>query len=115
MLKQVSRKLFSAKVIVLGVLAAGGYMLYKHPPVKSIARQEVGIRLNRLTGSTTQLSEGVALMIPGMHDLRRYSLQDQLYRPERSAKANGEAPFQSSEGLSLGVEMTIRYALDSNK
>ena len=115
MLKQVSRRIFSAKVIVLGALAAGGYALYKHPPVENVERREVGIRLNRLTGSTTEVKEGVALMIPGIHDLRRYSLQDQLYRPERSSKANGEAPFQSSEGLSLGVELTIRYALDPDK
>jgi len=38
-----------------------------------------------------------------------------MYRPERSAKASGEAPFQSSEGLSIGVELTIRYALDPSK
>jgi regulator of protease activity HflC (stomatin/prohibitin superfamily) len=114
-LKRVTRKVINAKVIVLGLLAASGYTIYKHPPLESIARREVGIRLNRVTGSTTQVNEGVALMIPGIHDLRRYSLQDQLYRPERSIKANGEAPFQSSEGLSLGVELTIRYALDPDK
>jgi regulator of protease activity HflC (stomatin/prohibitin superfamily) len=107
--------LVSAKVVVLGVLAGAGYAAYQHPPIENIERREVGIRLNRLTGSTTQVNEGVALMIPGIHDLRRYSLLDQLYRPERSSKANGEAPFQSSEGLSLGVELTIRYALDPDK
>src|SRR5438309_589583 len=31
---------------------------------------------------------------------------------ESDAKAVGEAPFQSVEGLSLGVEVTVRYALD---
>ena len=105
----------SAKVIALGVLAAAATSLYKHPPVANVERREVGVRLNRLTGATTQLNEGVVLVLPGVHDLRRYSLQDQLYRPERSSKANGEAPFQSSEGLSLGVELTIRYALDPDK
>jgi len=114
-LKQVSRSLLSTKVIVLAALAAGGYALYKHPPVENIGHQEVGVRLNRLTGSTTPLGEGVVLMVPGLHELRRYSLQDQMYRPERSAKASGEAPFQSSEGLSIGVELTIRYALDPTK
>lgn len=33
----------------------------------------------------------------------------------RSNKAGGEAPFQSSEGLSIGVELSIRYALDPTK
>jgi regulator of protease activity HflC (stomatin/prohibitin superfamily) len=110
--KQVSRRLFSARVVVLVALAAGGYALYKHPPVESVGHREVGVRVNRLSGSTATLGEGVALVIPGIHELRTYSLQDQLYRPQRSSKANGPAPFQSSEGLSLGVELTLRYALD---
>jgi len=113
--KEASRRLLNAKLIVLGVVAAGGYALYKHPPVESIARNEVGLRLNRLTGSTSQLGEGAALALPGIHEVRRFSLQDQTYRPERSAKAGSEAPFQSSEGLSLGVELSIRYALDPSQ
>jgi regulator of protease activity HflC (stomatin/prohibitin superfamily) len=86
--------------------------VYRHPPVESIARQEVGVRLNRITGTSTRLGEGLALALPGIHEIRRYSLQDQTYAPARSSKADGEAPFQSSEGLSLGVELSIRYALD---
>ena len=113
--KQVSRKLLRARVVVLVALAAGGYALFKHPPVESVGHREVGVRLNRLTGSTTTLGEGAALVVPGLHELRTYSLQDQLYRPQRSSKADGEAPFQSSEGLSLGVELTLRYALDPTK
>jgi len=38
-----------------------------------------------------------------------------MYHPERSSKADGPAPFQSAEGLSLGVDLTIRYALDPTK
>ena len=110
--KQVSRRLFSARVVGLVALAAGGYALYEHPPLQSVGHREVGVRVNRLSGSTATLGEGVALVIPGIHELRTYSLQDQLYRPQRSSKANGPAPFQSSEGLSLGVELTLRYALD---
>jgi regulator of protease activity HflC (stomatin/prohibitin superfamily) len=114
-LKEASRNLLSAKIIIMGVAAFAAYVVYKHPPMESVGRQEVGLRLNRLTGSTTQLGEGLALVIPGVHDLRRYSLQDQTYSPTRSSKADGEAPFQSSEGLSLGVELSIRYALDPTK
>jgi len=111
-LKRVSRQLFSAKFMVLAGVAASGYALYRHPPLESVDRREAGIRVNRMTGSTTQLGEGVALVIPGMHELRVFALQDQIYRPTRSEKANGPAPFQSSEGLSLGVELAIRYAID---
>jgi len=103
-LKEASRNLLSTRIIVLGVVAACGWTVYRHPPVESIARQEVGVRLNRLTGTSTRLGEGIALALPGIHEIRRYSLQDQTYAPTRSSKADGEAPFQSSEGLSLGVE-----------
>lgn len=113
--KQTARRVFNRKVLVLAILAAGAYELYQHPPVETIGSQQVGIRLNRLTGSVTEVGEGMCLMIPGIHSLRRFPLQDQIYRPTGSAKANGAAPFQSSEGLSIGVELAIRYALDPAK
>ena len=71
--------------------------------------------LNRLTGTSAPVGEGVVLLLPGVHELRRYPLQDQVYRPLRSTRAGGEAPFQSAEGLSLGVELAIRYALDPSR
>src|SRR5262249_40857950 len=43
---------------------------------------------------------------------RVFSLRDRLYRPSQSASADGAAPFQSLEGLSLGVDLSVRYALD---
>ena len=49
------------------------------------------MRLNQLTGSTSEVRDGAILVIPGLHELRRYSLLDQVYRPTRSAKADGEA------------------------
>jgi regulator of protease activity HflC (stomatin/prohibitin superfamily) len=112
--KAVTRVL-NRKVLVLAIIVLGGYELYRHPPIASIGPQQVGVRLNGLTGSVTELGEGVCLMIPGIHSLRRFPLQGQIYRPERSAKADGPAPFQSSEGLSIGVELAIRYALDTKK
>lgn len=110
--RDTSRKLLSVRTVVLALAVAGGWWLYRHPPFESIGRGEAGIRLNRFTGSTQVLGEGAAFALPGLHAIRRYPLQDQTYAPTRSAKADGEAPFQSSEGLSLGVELSIRYALD---
>jgi regulator of protease activity HflC (stomatin/prohibitin superfamily) len=111
-LRSAAMRVLNRKVLVLALIALGGYELYRHPPIATIAPQQVGIRLNGLTGSVTELGEGVCLMIPGIHSLRSFPLQDQIYRPERSAKADGPAPFQSSEGLSIGVELAIRYAVD---
>jgi len=100
------------RLIVIALLAAAGYALYANPPLQNLARGEVGVRSNQLTGAMIEAREGVVWVIPGLHHLRRYSLLDQLYRPARSSKADGEAPFQSVEGLSLGVDLTVRYALD---
>ena len=102
---------------IAGALAAIGlvYGVATHLPFASIGENEVGLRLNQLTGRTTELHEGAALVVPGLHRLRVYSMKDHLYKPDRSAKATAAAPFQSSEGLSLGVELTIRYALDPSK
>ncbi|GGC95969.1 SPFH domain-containing protein [Undibacterium terreum] len=112
---QVDRSRLGRRVLILGLSGLAVYGLYKHPPVQNIAHGQVGVRINQLTGNATELHEGLAFAVPGLHDVRRYSLLDQIYRPEGSSRADGEAPFQSIEGLSLGVDLTIRYALDQSK
>ena len=94
-------------LIALAVAGLGGYALYSHPPMQSVERGEVAVRINQLTGGSSELREGAVLVIPGLHELRRFPLRDQVYRPEGDG-----APFQSVEGLSLGVDITVRYALD---
>ena len=102
-------------LIVGGLLAFGGYALYANPPMQSVDRGEIGIRINQLTGGVTEVQEGAILVLPGLHSLRRFSLRDQLYRPEDGSSARGAAPFQTVEGLSIGVDVTVRYALDPAK
>ena len=101
--------------VLAGVLVFAGCVLYKYPPMQSIGRGEVGVRMNQLTGGVSEWRDGSALVIPGLHDARRYSLRDQMYRPEQISRADGPAPLQSVEGLSLGVDLTVRYALDPSK
>jgi regulator of protease activity HflC (stomatin/prohibitin superfamily) len=99
---------------VLALCALGGVAaaIAIARPVRSVAPGEVAIRTNRINGRMTELGEGLRLMLPGLHELRRYSLRDQIYRPKQAAKSDGEAPFQSAEGLSIGVDVAVRYALD---
>ncbi|MES2106515.1 MAG: SPFH domain-containing protein [Pseudomonadota bacterium] len=103
------------RLTLAAAAAAIGYGLYTHPPVQNIAHGKVGVRINQLTGTATELHEGLAFALPGLHEVRLYTLLDQMYRPEGSSRADGKAPFQSIEGLSLGVDLTIRYALDPAK
>lgn len=99
-------------LVLLALVAAAGYALYSHPPVKTVGRGELGVRANRLTGKLTEWREGSAFVLPGLHEARVFSVRDQVYRPVQSSRADGPAPFQSLEGLSLGVDVTVRYALD---
>jgi regulator of protease activity HflC (stomatin/prohibitin superfamily) len=84
-------------------------------PIRSIPAGTAGVRVNRLTGGMTILDEGWALAIPGIHEFRTYPLHDQVYRPVDAVKASGSGAFQSVEGLSLGIDVSVRWALDPEK
>ena len=73
------------------------------------------MRINRLTGGIAVLGEGPAMVLPLLQELRRYPLRDQVYKPTASASAEGAAPFQTVEGLSVGVSVAVRYALDRDR
>jgi regulator of protease activity HflC (stomatin/prohibitin superfamily) len=100
---------------ILVLAAAGGiaaYSIHQHPPVRTVGHGEAGVRENRLTGEITQWGDGSVLVLPFVHEMRVFPMRDQTYRPVNMAKATGSAPLQSLEGLSLGVDLTVRYALD---
>jgi regulator of protease activity HflC (stomatin/prohibitin superfamily) len=99
-------------LVAMGLLIVLGYGLYRYPPFAVARRDEVLVRTNELDGSVSAYSVGTVLVLPGIHQVRRLSTRDQVYRPEESASATGSAPFQSNEGLSIGVELTVRWAID---
>ena len=86
--------------------------LWSHPPLRSVPNGDVGVRMNRMSGDATVVRAGTAFVLPGLHDLRVYDLHEQIFHPAESASASGSAPFQSVEGLSLGVDVSAHYALD---
>jgi regulator of protease activity HflC (stomatin/prohibitin superfamily) len=102
-------------LIMLGIVGGAGYALYSYPPMQTVGRGEIGVRVNHLTSDISEWRDGSVLVIPGVHDMRVYSLRDQTYQPEQIRRAEGAAPLQSVEGLSLGVDLSVRYALDPSK
>jgi len=99
-------------LMVLALAGATAWALWSHPPVQTVERGELGVRSNAWTGGVDEFREGTVWVLPGVHALRRLSMRDQVFRPAQSAQANGPAPFQSVEGLSLGVDLAVRYAVD---
>lgn len=99
-------------LIALAIVGVGAYALYTHSPMKSVGRGEVGIRVNQLTGEASEVREGAVLVLPGLHELRRFSLREQIYRPQGSDSAGSSGAFQTIEGLSIGIDVSVRYALD---
>ena len=103
------------KLVAIAVLGVCGYGLYQHPPIATAGGGEVLVRSNQLDGSVQAFSGGTVLVLPHIHQVRRYTTHDQVYRLAEGASATGPAPFQSTEGLSIGVDITVRWAIDRSR
>ena len=96
-------------------LVALAYYLYCHPPFAVARRGELLVRSNEMSGTVAAYSAGTVLVVPGVHRARRFDIRDQVYRSTASASATGSGAFQSNEGLSIGVELTVRWAIDRTR
>jgi regulator of protease activity HflC (stomatin/prohibitin superfamily) len=103
---------FRWRVLIAAVLVLIVYGLCTHPPFATVRRGEVLVRTDSLNGSVSVHSAGTVLVLPGIHQVRCYSIRDQVYRPLDSASATGPSPFQSIEGLSIGVALAVRWNVD---
>ena len=103
---------FRWRVLITAVLVLIAHGLYTHPPFNSVHRGEVLVRTDTLDGSVGVYTAGTVVVLPGIHQVRCYSIRDQVYRSSDSASATGPAPFQSIEGLSIGVDLAIRWTVD---
>jgi regulator of protease activity HflC (stomatin/prohibitin superfamily) len=109
-LRRAALPLTVAAIAVLSAVA-----LVRHPPLQGVGRGEVGVRINHLTGGISEWSEGSVFVLPGLQQMRVFSLRDQSWRATQMSRADGPAPLQSVEGLSLGADLTVRFALDPLK
>jgi regulator of protease activity HflC (stomatin/prohibitin superfamily) len=99
-------------VALVAAVGLAGWVLVAHPPVRTVGPGEVGVRTNLLTGHTVQWRDGSILALPGLHETQVFSVRDRVYKPAPIASASGAAPVQSVEGLSVGIDLVVRYALD---
>src|SRR5258707_543014 len=100
------------RLVIAALLALLTYGIYAHPPFAAVRRGEVLVRTNVFDGSASVYTAGAVLVLPAIHQVRRYSTRDQVYRPIESASATGAAPFQSVEGLSLGIDLGVRWSVE---
>ncbi len=102
-------------LLALGVSIAAVTALALHPPFYPVPRGEVALRTNTLTGGVTQARDGSLFRLPGLHEIRTLPQQDRSYQPAAFARADGPAPLQSVEGLSLGMALTLRWGVDQTR
>jgi regulator of protease activity HflC (stomatin/prohibitin superfamily) len=102
-------------LLVVAIAVASAAALVMRPPMQTVGRGEVGVRTNHLTGTVSEWGEGSVFVLPGLQRMRVFSLRDQSWRATEMASALGPAPVQSIEGLSLGADLTVRYAIDPLK
>jgi regulator of protease activity HflC (stomatin/prohibitin superfamily) len=109
----------SHRTLALGATAAAAaallWTLAHNPPLQTVGRGEVALRTNLFNGEVSRWRDGTVWLLPGVHELQRYSLRDQTWRAESLARAAGAAPAQSVEGLSLGVDLSVRWVIDVDK
>jgi regulator of protease activity HflC (stomatin/prohibitin superfamily) len=106
---------YRTRLVIAALLAVVAWRLHESPPFATVGRGEILVRENLFNGAVDAWVSGTVPVVPGIHQVRRYSTRDQIYRPTQSASATGRAPFQSTEGLSIGVELTVRWAIDRGR
>jgi regulator of protease activity HflC (stomatin/prohibitin superfamily) len=98
-------------ILALFVIAGAVWTVWKYPPVVTVAPGDVAVRANAITGASTVLQEGTALDVPLLHQVRFVTLQDRVVRPVAGRSVNEGSPYQSVEGMSIGVDISVRYAV----
>jgi regulator of protease activity HflC (stomatin/prohibitin superfamily) len=99
-------------IVAVMAVVAGVAALVAWPPVAQVGDGQVAVRVNQFSGEAEVFGAGPMLTLPLVHARREFALRERILRPEHSRQAAGAAPFQSAEGLSIGVDLTVRWALD---
>lgn len=100
----------------LAVLAAlGGGSLWLAQQRVEVPRGDRLVRTNSWTGEVDVLAAGAAWVLPGVHEARRLPARDLTLRATRLARHDSPQALQTIEGLSIGLEVSLRVALDDKR
>lgn len=99
-------------VLVVSLVAGAAWVMVKYPPVRQLVPGELAVRSNQLTGDTTVWRSGSLWAWPGIHRVTVHDLNDRHWEATRMARADGPEPAQTVEGLSIGIALKLRYAID---
>lgn len=105
----------TSTMVALGAALASTAALIAWPPLHQVGDGTLAVRVNQFSGESEVFGAGPLLALPVLHTVREFALRERLYRPEQSRQAGGEAPFQSVEGLSIGVDLVVRWSLDATQ
>lgn len=107
----------NAQPLIYGLLVASlavgaAWVMVKHPPVRHLQPGELAVRSNQLTGDTGVWRSGSLWVWPGLHRVTVHDLNDRHWEATTMARADGPQPAQTVEGLSIGIALKLRYAID---
>ena len=101
------------RLLAGGAVLGAALLLVLRPPIRSSPAGEVGVRINRLTGGIACCARGRRWSLPlACTSCAAIRCATRSTGRPRARRADGAAPFQTVEGLSVGVDVTVRYALD---
>ncbi|MGY0193504.1 SPFH domain-containing protein [Leptothrix sp. BB-4] len=98
---------------VLVALGGGGLWLSKQRT--EILRGERLVRTNTFSGGADVLASGTAWVLPGLHQARRLPARDLTITASKLARHDSPQALQTVEGLSVGLEVTLRLGLDEQR
>jgi regulator of protease activity HflC (stomatin/prohibitin superfamily) len=99
-------------LLVASLAVGAAWVMVKHPPVRHLQSGELAVRSNQLTGDTGVWRSGSLWVWPGLHRVTVHDLNDRHWEATSMARANGPQPAQTVEGLSIGISLKLRYAID---
>lgn len=102
-------------LLVVSLAVGAVWVIVKYPPVKHLQPGELAVRSNQLTGTASVWRSGSLWVWPGLHRVTVHDLGDRYWESIAMARANGPEPAQTVEGLSIGIALKLRYAIDPAK